>query len=94
MNRRGPALALAVLLLPACGGAWPPPRATAAHPAEPAPRPVGGDRDAQGCLVVAGYSWCQRSARCERPWELARREGLADADALAAFCAATDRPAP
>lgn len=40
-------------------------------------RPMpGGDRDAHGCLPSGGYSWCERSQQCERPWELAEREGF------------------
>ncbi len=32
---------------------------------------VGGDRDAHGCIGSAGYSWCERTQQCERPWKLA-----------------------
>ena len=28
-------------------------------------RLVGNDRDAYGCLVSAGYSWCNHTLRCE-----------------------------
>src|SRR5512142_1430173 len=40
----------------------------------PAPAPVnapplGGDRDAHGCIGSAGYSWCEAKAKCLRPWE-------------------------
>lgn len=41
----------------------------------PAPAPnamPGSDRDAHGCIGSAGYRWCERSAQCERPWELAK----------------------
>jgi len=37
---------------------------------------VGGDRDANGCIASAGYSWCERTKRCERPWELAKKCGF------------------
>lgn len=78
-------LVLAVPLgLSACAG-------SPAEPVPPAPRAVpmvGGDRDAQGCKPSAGYSWCARTARCERPWELAARESLAAGpEAFAAYCA-------
>lgn len=53
------------------------------------PGPVGADRDAHGCVPSAGYQWCERTARCERPWELAERENIANSEeAVAAFCAA------
>ena len=37
---------------------------------------VGSDKDQYGCIASAGYSWCARSERCERPWELAGRAGF------------------
>ena len=37
---------------------------------------LGSDRDAYGCIGSAGYSWCERTKQCERPWELAEQEGL------------------
>jgi heat shock protein HslJ len=30
---------------------------------------VGGDRDEYGCILSAGYSWCEVKGRCIRPWE-------------------------
>ena len=36
----------------------------------------GSDRDIHGCIASAGYSWCGRSNQCERPWELAEKEGF------------------
>ncbi len=30
---------------------------------------IGGDKDAHGCLVAAGYSWCQSKNKCLRVWE-------------------------
>lgn len=44
---------------------------------EPAPPLVGADRDAHGCIASAGYSWCERTQQCERPWELAAQQGFA-----------------
>lgn len=35
-------------------------------PSEPL---IGGQEDAHGCLVAAGYSWCDARKACERPWE-------------------------
>lgn len=39
----------------------------------PAP---GSDRDAHGCIPSAGYSWCARTNKCERPWELVKANGF------------------
>ena len=53
----------------------------------PAPRPIGGDRDAHGCLAPAGYQWCARTAKCERSWELAKKENFANtSEGFAQFC--------
>lgn len=30
---------------------------------------VGGDKDEHGCLVAAGYSWCEDKGECLRYWE-------------------------
>ncbi len=30
---------------------------------------VGGDRDEHGCIVSAGYVWCEEKQKCLRPWE-------------------------
>ncbi|HHA2860192.1 TPA: hypothetical protein ACOFDH_004643 [Stenotrophomonas maltophilia] len=55
---------------------------------------VGGDRDAHGCIGSAGYQWCEHSQRCERPWELAQAQGLANtAEAIDAYCAKPASPA-
>ncbi|KKQ80152.1 MAG: hypothetical protein UT02_C0014G0002 [Parcubacteria group bacterium GW2011_GWC2_38_7] len=32
-------------------------------------RIIGGDKDAGGCLVGAGYSWCEPKQKCLRVWE-------------------------
>lgn len=48
---------------------------------------VGGDRDEHGCIPSAGYSWCERTARCERPWELAKEKGFPNTqEGFATFC--------
>lgn len=36
----------------------------------------GGDVDRYGCRASAGYSWCARTKKCERPWELAEAKGF------------------
>lgn len=33
------------------------------------PQIIGGDKDAGGCLVGAGYSWCESKKKCLRVWE-------------------------
>jgi hypothetical protein len=30
---------------------------------------IGGDKDAHGCLIAAGYSWCEVKNKCLRSWE-------------------------
>lgn len=69
-------------------------KAQAPTPAQPAqPRAIGGDRDAHGCLVAAGYSWCERERACVRPWELAREKGFDNsADGFSTYCAAARAP--
>lgn len=61
----------------------PTPAATpAATPAMP-----GSDRDAHGCIGSAGYSWCESTGKCERPWELAKDKGFENsAEAFARYC--------
>lgn len=54
---------------------------------DPAPAPIGADRDAQGCIGSAGYAWCEQAQRCERPWELARQQGFANSrEAFDGYC--------
>ncbi len=37
---------------------------------EERPRPlVGNDRDENGCIGSAGYTWCESKDKCIRPWE-------------------------
>ena len=33
------------------------------------PKIIGGQRDEHGCLIPAGYSWCQSKQKCLRIWE-------------------------
>ncbi|MDD3679289.1 MAG: hypothetical protein PHX72_00280 [Candidatus Shapirobacteria bacterium] len=30
---------------------------------------IGGERDEGGCLIGAGYQWCEPKQKCLRPWE-------------------------
>merc|ERR1711881_630658 len=30
---------------------------------------VGGEKDENGCLASAGYTWCGAKGKCLRPWE-------------------------
>jgi len=30
---------------------------------------IGGQTDAHGCLIAAGYSWCESKQKCLRVWE-------------------------
>lgn len=30
---------------------------------------IGGDKDEDGCLIGAGYSWCPSKQKCLRVWE-------------------------
>lgn len=84
-------LAPLLLALAACAAPQQPPVRGAAATAAPV---VGGDRDAHGCIGSAGYQWCERSQRCERPWELAQAQGLANtAEAIDAYCAMPAQPA-
>jgi hypothetical protein len=48
---------------------------------------VGAGRDAHGCIGSAGYSWCESTQRCERPWELAGKKGFpVSEERFARFC--------
>ncbi|WP_407672149.1 hypothetical protein [Paraburkholderia acidisoli] len=59
---------------------------TAAAPA--AADLVGHDADAHGCRASAGYSWCEHTQRCERPWELAQRQHFTPGETqFARYCA-------
>lgn len=33
------------------------------------PTLIGGEKDAHGCLVAAGYSWCEAKQKCLRVWK-------------------------
>ena len=51
------------------------------------PKLVGGDKDAHGCIGSAGFKWCAKTNKCERPWELAKKEKFEkSAEAFNGFC--------
>ena len=51
------------------------------------PKLTGADKDAHGCIGSAGYKWCAKTNKCERPWELAKKEKLGNsAEAFNSFC--------
>ncbi|VWB38064.1 putative lipoprotein [Burkholderia lata] len=85
MKRFIPSGSLAATL--ACAIALSACAAPSTPPAPAAPPMVGGDRDAHGCIGSAGYSWCEATQQCERPWELAKQKGFANsAQAYDQFC--------
>ena len=48
---------------------------------------TGSDRDEHGCIGSAGYSWCESTGQCERPWELVKRHDLENSNkAFDEFC--------
>ena len=49
---------------------------------------IGGDKDAHGCIGTAGFKWCTKTNKCERPWELAKKEGFDNTNkAFDGYCA-------
>jgi hypothetical protein len=51
------------------------------------PGMTGSDRDEHGCIGSAGYQWCERTRQCERPWELAEKEGFENTpEQFEAYC--------
>jgi hypothetical protein len=40
--------------------------------------PIGGDNDANGCLIGAGYSWCESTQSCIRQWITPCEDNLSD----------------
>ena len=84
-----------VLLLSACVSASSNPDARQTAADAPQPRPIGGDRDAHGCLTPAGYAWCAREQACVRPWELAKDKGFDNsAGGFDAWCSAKPAATP
>lgn len=75
-------LVIAILLVLIAGGVkayrfW-------STPQEETPQLIGGDKDAGGCLIGAGYSWCEAKQKCLRVFEedCLSVEGIASALAL------------
>ena len=91
------ALAMIALTLGLGACAGKPTADTAVEDSTPTPpevRPIGGDRDAHGCLPAAGYAWCARVQQCVRPWELAKEKGFDNSPGgYDAWCNAKDAPA-
>lgn len=98
MMSRGVATAACLLIVMTLAGCNALPQDTAEQgpvdqgPVEPAPPvAIGGSRDAHNCLTSAGYSWCERTAGCERSWELASERGFENsAEGYQAWCEAKD----
>jgi len=44
------------------------------------PTMVGGQQDKRGCLIGAGYTWCDDSQLCIRQWETACSDNYSDCD--------------
>ena len=59
---------ICIVSIAGCGSDEP----STSHP----PSAVGSDRDEHGCIGSAGYQWCARTEKCERPWELAKKSGF------------------
>ncbi|HHB75251.1 MAG TPA: amidohydrolase [Desulfobulbus sp.] len=48
---------------------------------------LGGHHDAHGCIGSAGYSWCEKTQSCERPWELAKKKDSPNTpEAFVSYC--------
>lgn len=45
--------------------------------------PIGGEKDEHGCLIAAGYSWCEVRGECLRAWETPCRLTLEEALSVA-----------
>lgn len=51
------------------------------------PKSVGSDKDSHGCVGSTGHQWCAKTKQCERPWELAKKQGFEKTeDAFNSFC--------
>jgi len=48
---------------------------------------VGNDSDSHGYKSSASYQWCSSTKQCERPWQLAKKEGFNnDKASFDSFC--------
>jgi hypothetical protein len=48
---------------------------------------VGADRDEHGCILSAGYSWCEATSSCIRSWE----HGISNEEDFAKMCTPQSR---
>jgi len=53
---------------------------------------IGGDKDSHGCLIAAGYSWCEAKQKCLRTWEETCDINTTEHDILALFAAKYKKP--
>lgn len=73
-----------VTILSACAGRKP---ANTQAIITPQSNALGGDRDSQGCIGSAGYSWCAIERQCLRPFEVAVARGFQNTpQAFMAYC--------
>jgi hypothetical protein len=48
---------------------------------------VGNGHDAHGCISSVGYSWCDKTSKNERPWELTKEKSYTLTDnSFIEFC--------
>jgi putative hemolysin len=49
---------------------------------------IGGDKDEHGCLIAAGYSWCDAKQKCLRTWEenCTTEQNLGIANPASVYC--------
>lgn len=58
---------------------------------------IGGEKDEHGCLIAAGYSWCESKQKCLRMWEeecpdnktVSAKECTTDNDCIKGGCSGT-----
>ncbi len=41
----------------------------------PVEKPIGGETDEHGCMLMAGYTWCESKQMCLREWKEKCPEG-------------------
>jgi len=66
-----PLLSPALLLVSGCNPFAPQPAEEEVLPEEQTREEelIGGQKDENGCLIAAGYSWCDAKQKCLRTWE-------------------------
>lgn len=58
---------------------------------------IGGERDEHGCVLMAGYTWCESKQKCLRTWEeecpstepASVKECITDDDCVTGGCSGT-----